>query len=275
MPSDLLPLHQQNPLGRFSNRAQDYARYRPTYPPEAIATLLADLGDPTTLAAADVGAGTGISARLLGDRGLTVWAIEPNRAMREVAIPHPQVTFQATTAEATGLPDQSVHLVTCCQSFHWFRSDVALAEFHRILKPGGRVALMWNERTPDDVFTEQYEALIHKVSDHQIKVISDYKSSEALAHAAQFTQYQAHHFTWVRPMNYTDLIGLTLSASYVPKDGPAYEILMHQLRDLFLQWAKPAADADFPEERLRQRQVSMAYRTNLYLATQGSMPDPV
>ncbi|MBD1910503.1 MULTISPECIES: class I SAM-dependent methyltransferase [unclassified Leptolyngbya] len=259
MTPDLLPLHQQNPLGRFSDRAQDYARYRPTYPPEAIATLLRGLGDPTTLIAADIGAGTGISARLLGDRGLTVWAIEPNAAMRAATEPHLQVAVRAATAEATGLPDASVHLVTCCQAFHWFKAEAALAEFHRILKSGGRVALLWNERKPIDRFTESYEAIICNASDRQIKVITDYKSSEALAHALQFKNYQTHYFDWLRPMTYDALIGLSLSASYVPKSGDAHEHMLHRLRYLFEQWAELDENGD--------RQIHMAYRTNVYLAS--------
>lgn len=258
MVSDLLPLHQQNPLGRFSDRAQDYARYRPTYPPEAITALLHNLGDPTALIAADIGAGTGISARLLGDRGLTVWAIEPNAAMRAANEPHPQVTVQSATAEATGLPDASVHLVTCCQAFHWFQADAALAEFHRILKPNGRVALLWNERKPIDRFTEAYESIICNASDRQIKVITDYKSSKALAHAPQFKNYQTYYFDWLRPMTHDALIGLSLSASYVPKSGDAHDQMMRRLHCLFEQWAE--------KNEMGDRCIQMAYRTNVYLA---------
>jgi 2-polyprenyl-3-methyl-5-hydroxy-6-metoxy-1,4-benzoquinol methylase len=63
------PLHVMNPLNRFSDRAADYAKYRPSYPEEAIATILEGLGDPSQLVAADIGAGTGISSRLLAQKG--------------------------------------------------------------------------------------------------------------------------------------------------------------------------------------------------------------
>jgi len=178
--------------------------------------------------------------------------------MRAAAQPHPNVTVQDATAEATGLPDASVHLVTCCQAFHWFQADLALAEFHRILKPGGRIALIWNERNPHDRFTEAYESIIRDASDRQIKVITDYKSAAALAQAPQFTQYQAHHVDWVRPMTYEALIGLSLSGSYVPKEGAAHDQMMHCLQHLFEQWASPKEGSD--------RLIQMAYRTNLYLA---------
>ena len=152
----------------MSDRAQDYARYRPSYPEGAIAAILADLGDPQELVVADIGAGTGISSRLLGDRGPRVIALEPNAAMGEAAEPHPQVSFQPGTAEQTGLVDQSIHVITCCQAFHWFNAPLALAEFSRILQPGGRVALLWNDWDLDDSRTEAYHQMIRAAATHAI-----------------------------------------------------------------------------------------------------------
>jgi SAM-dependent methyltransferase len=152
----------------MSDRAQDYARYRPSYPEGAIAAILADLGDPQELVVADIGAGTGISSRLLGDRGPRVIALEPNAAMGEAAEPHPQVSFQPGTAEQTGLVDQSIHVITCCQAFHWFNAPLALAEFSRILQPGGRVALLWNDWDLDAPSTEAYHQMIRAAATHAI-----------------------------------------------------------------------------------------------------------
>jgi len=98
---------------RFSDRASDYVKYRPTYPAEALSAILDGLGPPGTLVAADVGAGTGISARLLGDRGLKVIAVEPGEDMRRAAAPHPRVAWVAGTAEATGLRSEAADLVLC------------------------------------------------------------------------------------------------------------------------------------------------------------------
>ena len=131
--------HRNGPdtVERFSDRSTDYVRYRPTYPAEAIDTILAGLGPREELVAADVGAGTGISARLVGDRGVRVVAVEPNEAMRRAAAPHPNVAWVAGRAEATGLRGQSVDLVICAQSFHWFRAAEALRECARILNVDG------------------------------------------------------------------------------------------------------------------------------------------
>jgi ubiquinone/menaquinone biosynthesis C-methylase UbiE len=120
--TDSTPLHTMNPLSRFSDRVADYVKYRPSYPAAAIAIILAGLGNSAQLIAADIGAGTGISSRLLAERGISVIAIEPNTEMRQAAESHKLVEVREGTAEVTNLPDASVDLVTCFQSFHWFNS---------------------------------------------------------------------------------------------------------------------------------------------------------
>ena len=92
-------LHQPDTVGRFNDRAADYVKYRPTYPVAAIDAILDGLRPPERLLAADVGAGTGISARLLGDRGVRVIAVEPGEAMRGAAAPHARVSWIAGRAE--------------------------------------------------------------------------------------------------------------------------------------------------------------------------------
>jgi hypothetical protein len=130
---------------RFTERAEDYAAHRPSYPDACIDAMLRGMGTPGMLAAADVGAGTGIMARLIAARGPLVVAIEPNGAMRAKAHEHERVLMEDGTAEATGLRDASVDLVVCAQAFHWFDPPAAFAEFRRVLKGTGRLALVWNE----------------------------------------------------------------------------------------------------------------------------------
>lgn len=253
------PLHTQNPLERFSNRADDYAKYRPSYPAAAIQAILAGLEPDLILA--DIGAGTGISSRLMGDRGVTVWAIEPNPTMRESAQPHANVTFRAGTAEATGLAAQSVDIVLCCQSFHWFEPVAALREFHRILKPGGRVALMWNDRDREDEFTNQYTEVIRQAVDQQHFERLDRKASDAevLRHSPLFRDYSSQVFSNSHRLDQAGLIGIALSASYVPKSGAAHQQLMANLEALYNRWVH-----DQPAEG-----VVMSYRTNLFLANRN------
>ncbi|MBV9438785.1 MAG: class I SAM-dependent methyltransferase, partial [Candidatus Eremiobacteraeota bacterium] len=121
------------PTARFTKRADAYAAGRPSYPPAAIDALLDGLGDPSAVVAVDLGAGTGISSRLLAERGAQVLAVEPNAAMRAAAERHPRVEWIDGTAEQTGLAEASVDLVAAFQAFHWFHAPVALREAIRIL----------------------------------------------------------------------------------------------------------------------------------------------
>lgn len=259
----LPPLHTQNPLERFANRAEDYAKYRPSYPAAAIDAILS-FGDPAAmqfadLQFADIGAGTGISSRLIADRGVRVWAIEPNVAMREAAQPHAKVEYRHGTAEQTGLPDQSVDGVICCQAFHWFEPVAALAEFRRILKPGGQVALMWNDRDRQDQFTEEYTNVIGQAVDPRYFERLDLKASEAeaLRISDLFVNYQALTFPNRHHLNRMGLVGIALSASYVPKEGDLYQQLITNLEALYDRWSRP------PEQDF----VTLSYQTNLFLAT--------
>lgn len=247
----LPPLHTKDPTNRFSNRAEDYAKYRPTYPIKAIDLLLPGFTHP--IRAADIGAGTGISARLLADRGATVTAIEPNEAMRSMAVPHPGVTFQAGTAEQTGLPAQSVDLVLCAQSFHWFQKEAALVEFHRILKPGGRVALIWNDRNPDDPFTGEYSEILGRAADPETFYKSDRKSPDQLASSELFENFQSHTFVHSHALDRDGLIGLMQSSSYMPKAGEAYQQLLIDLQELCDRWSGDGL-------------VTISYRTMVYRA---------
>ncbi len=256
--SDFAPLYLHNPQERFSNRADDYAKYRPSYPPAAIDRMLQDLGQLDTLLAADIGAGTGISSRLLADRGVKVWAIEPNAAMRSAAISHPQVEFRVGTAEQTGLSDRSIDLITCFQAFHWFEPKATLQEFHRILKPGGRVALIWNDRDREDAFTGAYSQALRQAVDLRYWERIDRKTSEAeaLRLSSLFDRYSTHTFINSHPLDQEGLVGIALSASYVPKTGAEHDQLIQDLQQLYDTWP----------DRLPDGRVALSYRTVLYLA---------
>ncbi len=139
-----------NPLGRFTGLAEIYARCRPGYPDAAIEFIASHCGLGPGSLLVDVGSGTGIASRLFAGRGIRVVGIEPNAEMRkeaqatDVPLGVPRPTYVAGRGEATGLESASADLVLAAQAFHWFEADAALAEFHRIMKPAGWVALMWN-----------------------------------------------------------------------------------------------------------------------------------
>ncbi len=230
--------HATDPTGRFTSRADDYVHYRPTYPPDAIAAILDGVGALADTIVADIGAGTGISSRLIADLGPSVFAIEPNDAMRAAAGPHPRVTWGNATAEATRLSDHSVDLVLAAQAFHWFRPDQSLHEFHRILRPAGRLALMWNVRDESDPFTAAYSLAVHRASDRPAD--RGLHLTAASVDASTLFRVRAHSvFPNGQPLDLNGLIGRARSASYVPKTGPRSTQLEQELRMAFDTYASP------------------------------------
>lgn len=135
---------------RFTGRAQNYTQGRPSYPKALLDCLYQELGLSERSVIADIGAGTGKFTRLLLERGSTVYAVEPNEDMREVAVrelsSYERFHPVAGSDVATCLPEHSVELVTVAQAFHWFEGEGFRRECQRILKPGGKVALIWNMR---------------------------------------------------------------------------------------------------------------------------------
>ena len=249
-------LHQLDPTGRFSDRAADYVRYRPSYPAPAIDAIFEGLAEPGAILAADVGAGTGIAARLLADRGARVVAIEPNAAMRESASPHDGVEWRAGTAEATGIAGSSVDLVVCAQAFHWFRAPAALEEFHRILRPGGRLALIWNSRDARDPLTRGYIEAIRAVGgEHPAE---RHELDPRVLDSRWFGPARFEAFEHRQELDRAGLIGRALSASYVPKEGSAFAALRQLL------------DALFERHRDARGWVTLRYVTKLYRSIRRS-----
>lgn len=251
--ADVTRLHEMNPLSRFSDRAEDYVKYRPSYPTEAIAFILAEFASPDQLLAADVGAGTGISSRLLAECGVRVVAIEPNAGMRQAAEPHPLVEFREATAEATHLADRSVDLVTCFQAFHWFDPIPTLREFHRILKPSGRLALVWNTRDRNDTFTAEYSQIVRKASNNH-PAEKRITSVEPFLESPLFDNIRQGTFAYRQELDLSGLIGRAMSTSYLPREGLGYQELMSDLQRLYEGWVD---DCGF---------VYLVYRTEVYLA---------
>lgn len=151
-----------NPDSHYTRIVEQYHRYRPRYPSELLSWLRATCGLVPAHVIADIGAGTGQFTELLLEHGNRVYAVEPNVAMRRAAEQQlgTYSTFTAVdaTAEATSLPDRSVHLIVVGNAFHWFDHDQARREFERILAPVGWVVLLWNlERNNGSPFAQAFE----------------------------------------------------------------------------------------------------------------------
>lgn len=246
-------LYTLNPTGRFSDRAEAYRRFRPSYPAGAIDAMLDGLGNPRTLRAADIGAGTGISSRLLADRGVRVHAVEPNKAMRDAADPHSNVTFVDGAAETTGLESHAFDLVLAAQAFHWFRPEESLREFHRILKPAGRLAVMWNERDLTDPLTAVYSDVISRASNRAPEEKWHIRPEELYVSQLFATAWE-RTFVYEQSLDAEGLVGRAISASYVPTDGEARATVEKELRAAHARFAR--ADGT----------VRLVYRTILYLS---------
>ncbi len=227
------------PDQRFSQRVDAYVRHRPGYPPELMPCLREEFGLSLAHAVADVGSGTGISAELFLDNGNRVFGIEPNAAMRSAAeqrfADRPNFVSVDARAEATTLPDASVDWVVAAQAFHWFDVPAARREFARILRPGGRVALIWNDRRNDTPFLRDYESLLRAYGTDYLEVC--HQGEAARGRVAEFFEGRVVHrrvFPNAQHFDFDGLRGRLESSSYVPRAGDArYEPMIAELRRLF------------------------------------------
>jgi SAM-dependent methyltransferase len=210
---------------RFTGRVEDYARYRPSYPPELLDLLRRECGLSEDTVVADVGSGTGILARLFLENGNRVIAVEPNEEMRRAgeSLLSDHDYFESVTgrAEATTLPQGSVDLITSGQAFHWFDPVPARQEFARVLRPGGRVVLVWNDRRKHGApFQEAYEELLETYATDYAEVEHGRRGS--LENVRSFFAPNPVHtgtFSNRQYLNYDGLLGRLRSSSYVPAEG--------------------------------------------------------
>jgi ubiquinone/menaquinone biosynthesis C-methylase UbiE len=250
-------LSKLDPTGRFSGLAELYARCRPDYPPAALDLVVERCGLRPGNLVIDVGSGTGISARLLAARGLRVIGIEPNadmrrRAEREPTPPNSLMDYRAGTAEATGLPDAGADAVVCAQAFHWFEATRALPEFVRILKPGGWVALLWNERDVGDPFTRDYGAVVRAFAQAVEVEDARQRSVEAFRTSPLFAKQSLDDFPHEQAATEAEMIGRALSASYAPTEPAEVGQLRTGLQRVFAAYQHGG-------------RVILRYRTSVYL----------
>ena len=245
-----------NSVERFSNRVANYVKYRPGYPKDVLALFQTEMGLTASSILADVGSGPGISARLFLENGNTVYCVEPNKAMRRAAESAfgelPNFKSVNGTAEATTLPDNSVEFVTASQAFHWFDPQPTRAEFDRILKSGGHVVLIWNERQLDSTpFLREYEEFI-------IGHAKDYPVvRHENIHAEQLREFlgqkmQNATFENEQIFDFDGLKGRMLSASYMPSElDNGYQAMIDELKVLFAKHAESG-------------KIKVLYDTNVY-----------
>ncbi len=228
-----------SPTQRFSNRVENYIQYRPGYPPAILELLRAKCGLGPAATVADIGSGTGILTRLLLASGNRILGVEPNREMREAGerllAGHPAFTSVAGTAEATTLPDGSIDLITAGQAFHWFDRPKARVEFQRILKPGGWVALLWNDRNISDrPFFRAYEELLLTYGTDYALVNHKNVDARLLGEFFGPGGYGFASYPNDQTFDFTGLQGRLLSSSYAPDErDPRHAPMLTALQTLF------------------------------------------
>ncbi|HTT73979.1 MAG TPA: class I SAM-dependent methyltransferase [Thermoplasmata archaeon] len=147
----------------FDREAARYERARPDYPVAGVRALAAALRLRCGTTVVELGSGTGKFTRALAPFGAARLAIEPAPGMRRVfRATVPDVPVLDGTAEAIPLPDGFADAVVAAQAFHWFRTGPALREIARVLRPGGRLGLVWNVRDPSAGWSRRLTQLIDR-----------------------------------------------------------------------------------------------------------------
>jgi SAM-dependent methyltransferase len=247
---------------RFSDRVENYVRYRPGYPPEVIQCLKVECGLAPSQVVADIAFGTGIWTRLLLENGNRVFGVEPNAEMREAGErllkAFPKFTSVAGTAEATTLSDHGLDFVTAAQAAHWFDRAKARCEFVRILKPGGWLALLWNERRTDSTkFLRDFEQLLITYGTDYQDVRHEH-TTDAVNEFFDPAPFQERAFEMRQDFDYAGVEGRLLSSSYAPgPEHPQHAPMLRELRRIF--------EACSVEGR-----VAFEYKTRLYFGRLGN-----
>ncbi len=229
-----------DPTLRFSDRVDNYVKYRPSYPQEIISFLTKEIGLSAQSIIADAGSGTGILSKLFLENGNSVYGIEPNDDMRiaaeKILSTFPHFKSLPGSAEESSLDRNSVDFITAGQAFHWFDIDQAKKEFRRILKPGGFVILIWNIRLTDTTpFLIEYEKLLCDFGTDYSHINIKYASDETLIRKFYEPEpYQLKTFNNKQEFDFEGLKGRLLSSSYAPNIGHKnYDSMIVKLKNIF------------------------------------------
>ena len=235
--------NRTNSVERFSSRVENYVKYRPSYPAAIIDFMAADLKLTPTAMVADIGAGTGKLSELFVDNGNVVFAVEPNENMLAAAQSllgnRPNFHPITATAELTTLPNECADFIVAGQAFHWFDWDKAKVEFHRLLKPGGPVLLIWNEWQQTSPFLQRYQAIVTQYSVNHRAVGRKRVTGESKEDVLRrfLGDFQTRTFENVQLFDFEGVKGRLLSSSYSPLPGhPNHEPMLMALQAAFEEY---------------------------------------
>ena len=242
---------------RFSSRVADYVRYRPGYPSALVDVLRQPCGLRSEDVIADVGSGTGLLSKVFLENGYRVIGVEPNPEMRyagdEYLAGYRNFCSVNGSSEATTLADASVDFVSAGQAFHWFEPQATRREFQRILKPGGWVLVIWNDRRiGETAFGRAYEDLLVRFGTDYAKVRGAYPEAAEMEQFFGSGNFQRAELPNFQQFDFDGLAGRLRSSSYAPKEGHAnYTPMMVALRQLF-------------DAHQKSGSVRMEYTTQIY-----------
>jgi SAM-dependent methyltransferase len=247
-------IHESAARG-FARAPDEYERGRPSYTEEAIAWLAEALGLRRGTRVLDLAAGTGKLTRALASTGAELVAVEPVDEMRaKIADSLPAVEALRGTAEAIPLSDASVDAVAVGQAFHWFRGDEALVEIHRVIRPGGRLGLVWNGR--DD--SAPWVAALTEIMESYRGDAPAYRREVwrgAFERTTLFGPLEHRRFRLEHELDREGVVARVTSVSFIaalPDDEP--ETIAERVRELL---------ASDPAVRGRER-VVLPYRTDVF-----------
>lgn len=239
----LKELFMSKPTERFTNRVANYIKYRPSYPSGILDLFRKEMNLKPSSVIADIGSGTGISAKMFLENGNVVYGVEPNQAMREAALEilkdFPKFKSVEGTSENTNLPDESVDFIVAAQAFHWFAGEPTRREFQRILKNEGFVALIWNERQLDSTqFLSEYEDFLNRFATDYNEVRHEHATPEIIGEFFQNEFYTATFYN-AQTFDYEGLKGRLESSSYTPtEENSLYAPMIEELKRLFTEHEK-------------------------------------
>ncbi len=224
----------------FEAAADAYERARPGYPAEAVDWLVSRLAVGPGTTVVDLAAGTGKLTRLLVPTGARVIGVEPVAAMRaKLSTVVPEAEAVEGTAEQIPLGDGSVDALTVAQAFQWFRAEEALAEMHRVLRPGGGIGLVWNRRDMSQPVNQELDALLNR---HRGETPHHRNRNwrEAFRRTALFGPLEERSFPSHQLLDMDGVVDRIVSLSFVATlDKEPRDVLISEIRELVARYPLP------------------------------------
>jgi ubiquinone/menaquinone biosynthesis C-methylase UbiE len=226
---------------RFSDRVDNYQRFRPSYKDETIDYIFDNFGLSKKSVLADIGSGTGIFTEKILQKCKKVYAVEPNTEMRTAAEKRLSInkSFQSIngTSENTTLDNESIDAITVAQAFHWFNIEDTKKEFKRILKKDTFVFLIWNNRVTNTPFLKEYEEiLVNKIPEYT--EVNHNNITEDIIKTFLIRDYSKVIFRNNQIFDLEGVFGRLSSSSYTPKqDTKEYEIIKEAIINAFNKYS--------------------------------------